>query len=94
MSPLERLLDFFIDENKALVKGENVVGSNHVVFRLLVGVTQDPESGTLQGDIQASLRDKTYAVKVMFHRTIMIIYIYTISPFVCESIFLMQILCM
>ena len=22
----------FVDENKALVKGENVVGSNHVVF--------------------------------------------------------------
>ena len=85
MSPLERLLVFFLDENKALVKGENAVESNHVV-----GVTQDPESGTLQGDIQASQRDKTYAVKVffcfMFHRTLRMIFIYTISPFVCVSI--------
>ena len=52
---------FFVDENKALVKGENAVESNHVA-----AVTQDPESGTLQGDIQASQRDKTYAVKVSF----------------------------
>ena len=52
---------FFVDKNKSLVKGENAVESNH-----MVKVTQDPESGTLQGDIQASQRDKTYAVKVSF----------------------------
>ena len=34
----------FLNENKALVNGENTVESNHVV-----GVTQDPESGTLPG---------------------------------------------
>ena len=32
MSPWQRLLDFFVDENKALVKGRNILGSNHVVF--------------------------------------------------------------
>ena len=63
---IEEIARLFVDENKALVRGDNVVGSNHVVFGLLVGVTQDPESGTLQGDIQASQRDKTYAVKVYF----------------------------
>ena len=46
---LGEIAHFFVDENKALVKGENAVESNHVV-----GVTQDPESGTLQWDIQAS----------------------------------------
>ena len=61
MSALERLLVFVVDENKALVKGDNAVESSHVV-----GVTQYAESGTLQGDIQASQRDKTYAVKVSF----------------------------
>ena len=58
---LGEIARFFVNENKALVKGENAVESNHVV-----GVTQYLESGTLQGDIQASQRDKTYAVKVSF----------------------------
>ena len=44
------------------MKGENAVESNH-----MVGVTHDPDSGTLQGDIQASQRDKTYAVKVSYY---------------------------
>ena len=42
MSPLEIDCSFFVDENKALVKGEHAVESNHVVI-----ITHDPESCTL-----------------------------------------------
>ena len=58
MPSLEILL-VFGNKNKTLVKGENTMESKHVVK-----VTQNHESDTLQGDIQASHGYRTYAVKV------------------------------
>ena len=53
------IVGFLMDEKNALVKVEHAVESNPVVV-----VPQDPESGTLQGDMQAIQRDKTYEVNV------------------------------
>lgn len=61
---LFEIVKLFSDEPKLVQKGENAVQSQHVL-----SVTTDTESGIIFGQVQASMKDKTYDVKVCKMKT-------------------------
>ena len=53
------LLSFFEGEEKLIARGENAMKSNHIVSFLF-----DDRTGMMTGDVQASMRNKSYKVEV------------------------------
>jgi hypothetical protein len=53
------IVSFFSGEEKLIIRGENAVQSNHVMYFLF-----DSTTGIMKGKVQASMKDKSYAVEV------------------------------